>query len=82
MLIPLVEYAAKHGLQPCAIRRRCRRGTIASAVKVGRDWWIDQDEPLIDYRCYPYCIDRRYGSPPDRKTAETITRLTFKYARP
>lgn len=78
MLISLREFADKWDLQPNSIRRRCRRGTIRSAVKIGRDWWIDDQELLIDYRTYPYCIDRRYGNDPEKKIVDTIEHYTIK----
>lgn len=78
MLVPLKKYADKWNLQPVSVRRRCIRGTITSAVKVGRDWWIDENEKIIDYRQYPYCLDRRYGSKPKKKKAETIKTYTIE----
>ena len=60
MFIPIAEYAKKTGRKPCAIRRRCLRGTMPTAVKLGSTWWVDSDAPLIDYREYPYCYVRRF----------------------
>ena len=49
-LIPIAQYAESHGLTPNAIRRRCIRGTLPGAVKMGRDWFIPADAPYIDNR--------------------------------
>lgn len=49
-LIPIAEYAAAHGVTACAIRRRCIRGTLPGAVKLGRDWFIPADQPYTDGR--------------------------------
>ena len=48
-LIPLKEYAAKVGLAPSTIRVRIMRG-VTTGVKIGRDWFIDEDEEVIDRR--------------------------------
>lgn len=50
MLIPLTQYAEEHGIAPVTARQRAQRGAFASAVKMGRDWMIDSDEPLVDRR--------------------------------
>ena len=49
-LIPLKEYAALHGVTESAIRHKIRRGGIKTAVKFGRDWFIDKTEPFTDRR--------------------------------
>lgn len=49
-IIPIAQYAEKHGLTANAIRRRCIRGTLPGAVKLGRDWFIPADAPFPDYR--------------------------------
>lgn len=49
-LIPIAEYAARLGLTANAIRRRCIRGTLPGAVKMGRDWFIPADAPYPDGR--------------------------------
>jgi len=49
-LIPIAEYAARIGLTANAIRRRCIRGTLPGAVKIGRDWLIPADTPYTDSR--------------------------------
>lgn len=50
MLISLAEYAKKHGRDPATIRQRCLRGCFETARKIGRNWVIDDAEPLIDNR--------------------------------
>ena len=50
MLIPLTQYAEKHGIALTTARQRAQRGSFASSVKMGRDWMIDSDEPLVDRR--------------------------------
>ena len=49
-LIPIAQYAAAHGLTANAIRRRCIRGTLPGAVKLGRDWFIPSNQPYTDNR--------------------------------
>ncbi|MDO4459458.1 MAG: hypothetical protein Q4C42_05165 [Clostridia bacterium] len=50
MLISLKEYCLKHGKDPATGRQRVARGAFKTAVKMGRDWFIEEDEPWIDYR--------------------------------
>ena len=49
-LIPLPEYAAKVGRGCSAVRRKCLRGTLPGAVKIGRDWLIPENAPYPDNR--------------------------------
>lgn len=49
-LITLPEYADKHGVSRITVWQRVKRGSYASAQKLGRDWLIDEDEPHIDHR--------------------------------
>ncbi len=49
-LIPIAQYADQHGLTANAIRRRCIRGTMPGAVKLGRDWFVPADQPYTDGR--------------------------------
>lgn len=49
-LIPLSVYAAQHGVDDAYLRARARAGKFPTAVKIGRDWLISPDEPLIDRR--------------------------------
>lgn len=50
MLITIKEYADRNGLNHSNVRHKCQRGSYASAVKMGRDWLIDEDEPDVDRR--------------------------------
>lgn len=49
-LIPIAQYAQRQGITANAIRRRCIRGTLPGAVKLGRDWFIPADAPYPDSR--------------------------------
>lgn len=49
-LIPLSAYAAQHGVDDAYLRARARAGKFPTAIKIGRDWLISPDEPLIDRR--------------------------------
>ncbi len=49
-LITLVEYARRHGKEPIAARHKAQRGGFSTAVKLGRDWFIDEDETWEDRR--------------------------------
>ncbi len=48
--ILLSDYAAKHNIAPVTARQRAQRGSYKTAVKIGRDWFIDEDEPHSDNR--------------------------------
>ena len=50
MLIPLKEYALRNGKKPATARQRANRGAFITAVKMGRDWFIDENEPWEDNR--------------------------------
>ena len=49
-LIPIAEYAERIGLTANAVRRKCIRGTLPGAVKLGRDWFIPKDAEYPDNR--------------------------------
>jgi len=49
-LISLVEWAEAHGIDQATARQRAGRGAFETARKIGRNWVIDEDEPLIDHR--------------------------------
>lgn len=49
-LISLKEYAMRHGRDPATFRQKALRGGFKTAQKIGRDWVIDEDEPLEDKR--------------------------------
>ena len=50
MLIPLTEYAKRHGKAPANARQLAGRGSFVTARKMGRDWFVDEDEPWPDRR--------------------------------
>lgn len=62
-LISLPEYAAKIGRDKSNIAAKARRGDFKTAVKIGRNWLIDENEP------YPM---RRPGIQPDNKTYDLV----------
>ena len=49
-LIPLKEYAERLGKNPVTARQKALRGGFKTAQKMGRDWFIDEDEPYGDNR--------------------------------
>ena len=49
-MIPLKQYAEKLGKDPVVARQRAGRGAFKTAKKIGRDWFIDENEPWIDHR--------------------------------
>lgn len=49
-LIPIAAYAEKIGITANAVRRKCLRGTLPGAIKIGRDWLIPADAPYPDKR--------------------------------
>lgn len=49
-MILLREYAKMHGKTGAAMRMRAERGRFKTAKKYGREWYIDENEPLIDLR--------------------------------
>ena len=49
MLITLKQWAAEVGLDPSSARQKARRGKIP-AVKMGRDWFIEENTPNTDSR--------------------------------
>jgi hypothetical protein len=49
-MITLREYAEKHGKAPVSVRQMAARGGFVTAVKIGRDWLIDENEPYPDGR--------------------------------
>ena len=50
MLVPLTEYAKRHGKNPAIARQAAGRGSFQTARKMGRDWFVDEDEPWPDRR--------------------------------
>ena len=49
--IPLTEWAKLHGVNPATARQKAGRGMFKTARKIGRDWFINSDEPNTDNRC-------------------------------
>lgn len=49
-LILLNDYARQHGKNPVVVTQKAERGTFATARKIGRQWFIDADEPYVDAR--------------------------------
>lgn len=49
-LVPIAEYAEMIGLTATAVRRKCIRGTLPGAIKMGRDWFIPRDAEYPDNR--------------------------------
>ena len=50
MLIPLAEYARQKGKDPANARQLVKRGAFQTAKKMGRDWFVDSEEPWPDRR--------------------------------
>lgn len=44
-LISIAEYAKKHNKNPTTVRQKARNGDFNTAQKIGRDWFINADEP-------------------------------------
>ena len=49
-MIRLSEYAKMHGKSGDAMRIKANRGNFNTAKKYGRNWFIDENEPLVDKR--------------------------------
>lgn len=49
-LISIAEYAKKCGKSRRTINQMCNNGGFKTAVKIGRNWVIDEDEPYPDRR--------------------------------
>jgi hypothetical protein len=49
-MIPLKEYAQRHGKHPANAAQKAARGTFRTARKIGRFWIIDENEPYDDAR--------------------------------
>lgn len=48
-LIPLKQWAEAVGIDPATARQKAGRGTLP-AVKMGRDWFIEETTPNTDNR--------------------------------
>lgn len=49
-MIALSEYAALHGKSPVSVRQMAQRGGFKTAIKIARNWIIDENEPYPDGR--------------------------------
>ena len=49
-LVSTTEYAAMHGRDPATVRQLLKRGSLHTAVRIGRNWFIDRNEPYPDRR--------------------------------
>ena len=49
-IITLKEYAQRQRRNLDIVRQKALRGGFRTAKKLGRDWFIDEDEPYIDGR--------------------------------
>lgn len=49
-MITLKEYASRLGKDRGVVYQKYRRGGFTTATKLGRDIWIDEEEPYIDER--------------------------------
>jgi hypothetical protein len=50
MMIPIAEYAKMHNKFVTSVRQKAARKGFETAKKMGRDWFIDSDEPYPDNR--------------------------------
>ena len=48
-MIPLKQWAERVGINPASARQKAARGNLP-AVKMGRDWFIEETTPNIDNR--------------------------------
>lgn len=49
-MIPLKEYAERLGKNPVIVYQKAHNGGFTTARMIGRQWFIDEDEPYIDRR--------------------------------
>ena len=49
-LIPIIEWAEAHNIDDSTARKKAIRGGFKTAIKIGRQWFIDKDEPNTDNR--------------------------------
>ena len=48
--ILLTEYAKRLDKNPVVCAQRAARGSFQTAEKIGRQWFIDENEPYVDGR--------------------------------
>lgn len=70
----IIEYAKMHGMKVATVRRKCVAKNYKTAVKVGRNWLIDKNEPHIDFRCKK----NREGSYGYHKIKEKVEELSVQ----
>lgn len=49
-LISLIQFAELHGIAGATARQNAKNGKYKSARKIGRNWVIDRNEPIVDRR--------------------------------
>lgn len=49
-MITLAEWAKRNGLDESYVRQKARRGSLKTACKIGRDWFISEAEENTDNR--------------------------------
>ena len=49
-MISIADYAAQNGRSHIAVRKMAARGGFKTAVKIARNWIIDENEPYPDAR--------------------------------
>jgi len=49
-LILLTEYAARHNKHTVSVLQMANRGSFQTAKKIGRQWFIEEDEEYPDRR--------------------------------
>lgn len=49
-MILLKEYAERLGKNHVVVLQKAARGTFETARKIGRQWFIDENEPYVDAR--------------------------------
>jgi hypothetical protein len=76
-MITLKAYAERHGRNLRARQQKAHRGGLNTAVKLGRDWLIDEDAPCVDERVTSgdYIGARRARSKTSRSSRETLERI-------
>lgn len=70
-MIPLAEYARRLGKARNTVYHKYLNGTFRTARKMGRDIWIDEDEPYIDARVTSgnyIGVHQHYYKPKKRKS--------------
>ncbi|MEG2429323.1 MAG: hypothetical protein RSA99_02975 [Oscillospiraceae bacterium] len=50
MLISILDYSKIYERKAMTVMQRCERGDFQTALKIGRNWYIDENEPYFDTR--------------------------------